>query len=47
VCKAAKCKWWGGSIMKRYNSWLALNLGKPPKQQNWNEKEALKEMARF
>jgi len=47
VCKAAKRKSWGGSVMKRYNSWLILNLAKLPKDLNWNEREALKEIATF
>jgi len=45
VCKAAKRKSWGGSVMRRYNSWLILNLAKT--NLSWNEQEALKEIAKF
>jgi len=49
LCKAAKRKSWGGSIMNRYNSWLNYTLAnpKPPKKLSWNEKEAMAEIANF
>lgn len=46
VCKAARRKSWGGIVVKRYNSWL-MNIAKPPKDLTWNEKEALREIAKF
>ncbi len=47
VCKAARRKSWAGSVVRRYNSWLILNIHKPRKDLNWNEKEALREIAKF